>query len=57
VTVYYDGSSYYGRRLERPGLRAVVVYESRGRYYLGEENGERYRHHRHDYDDDDDDDD
>lgn len=41
VTVYYDGSRYYGRRLERPGLRPVVVYERKGQYYLGDEDGER----------------
>jgi hypothetical protein len=52
ITVYYDGSRYYGRRLERPGLRAMVVYERRGRYYLGDEYGERYRHHHHDDDED-----
>lgn len=52
ITVYYDGSRYYGRRLERRGLRAVVVYERRGRYYLGDEPGERYRHHHHDDDED-----
>jgi len=53
ITVYYDGSRYYGRRLERRGLRAVVVYERRGRYYLGDEPGERYRHHHHHDDDED----
>lgn len=53
ITVYYDGNRYYGRRLERPGLRAVVVYERRGRYYLGDEPGERYRHHHHHDDDED----
>jgi hypothetical protein len=52
ITVYYDGSRYYGRRLERRGLRAVVVYERRHRYYLGDEPGERYRHHPHDDDED-----
>jgi hypothetical protein len=52
VTVYYDGSRYYGRRVERPGLRTMVVYELRGRYYLGDEDGDRYRHHHHnDHDD------
>lgn len=51
VTVYYDGTRYYGRPLERPGVRAVVVYERGGRYYLGEEDAERHRHH-HDDDDD-----
>ena len=52
VTVYYDGSRYYGRRLERPGLRAVVVYEREGRYYLGDEDGGRDRRHHHDDEDD-----
>lgn len=60
VTVYYDGSRYYGRPMRRPGVRAVVVYERRGRYYRGDEYGERHRHdrhHRHDHDHDHDDDD
>jgi hypothetical protein len=52
VTVYYDGSRYYGRRVERPGLRTMIVYELRGRYYLGDEDGDRYRHHHHNDDDD-----
>jgi hypothetical protein len=57
VTVYYDGSRYYGRRLERPGLRPVVVYERRGQYYLGDqdggdEDGEPTRHQHHDKDED-----
>ena len=51
VTAYYDGSHYYGRRVERPGLRAVVVYEREGRYYLGDEDGDRARRHHHDEDD------
>jgi hypothetical protein len=55
VTVYYDGSRYYSRRVERPGLRAVVLFESRGRYYLGDEHDERYRHHPHEGDEDDND--
>jgi hypothetical protein len=50
VTVYYDGSRYYGRRLERPGLRPVVVYERKGQYYLGDEEGERARDHHPDKD-------
>jgi uncharacterized protein (DUF58 family) len=53
VTVYYDGTRYYGRRLDRPEIRAVIVYERGGRYYLGDEDLERHRHH-HDDDDKDD---
>ena len=46
VTVYYDGTRYYGRRHDSRGLRAVVVYQREGKYYLadaGEERG-RSRH-------------
>lgn len=57
VTVYYDGSRYYGRQVRRPGVRAVIVYERKGRYYRGDEYDERRRHHRHDHDDHDDEDD
>jgi hypothetical protein len=45
VTAYYDGTRYYGRRIQRPGLHAVVVYEREGRYYLGEEETEESGHH------------
>jgi hypothetical protein len=41
VTVYYDGNRYYIRRVARPGLRALVVYELKGRYYLGDARGDR----------------
>jgi hypothetical protein len=51
VTVYYDGTRYYGRRLERTGLRAMVVYERGGKYYLGEEETEGHGHHHGDKDD------
>jgi hypothetical protein len=44
VTVYYDGRRYYGRRLARPGMRQVIVYERKGRYYLSDEYG-RWRDH------------
>jgi hypothetical protein len=37
VTVYYDGNRYYMRRVARPGIRAVIVYEMKGRYYVGDE--------------------
>lgn len=47
VTVYYDGSRYYSRRVVRPGLRTVVVYERKGQYFLGEE----AREGKHDRDD------
>lgn len=50
TTVYYDGSRYYGRRVARPGIRAVIVYQRGGQYYLGDEDGERTgrRHREHD---------
>jgi hypothetical protein len=48
VTVYYDGARYYGRRVERTGLYAVIVYERKGRYYISEEDSERHRHHHDD---------
>ena len=41
VTLYYDGSRYYGRRLARPGIRAVIVYQRGAQYFLGDEDGER----------------
>jgi hypothetical protein len=33
VTVYYDGTRYYSGRHDA-GLRAVVVYQREGKYYL-----------------------
>ena len=41
VTVYYDGHRYYLRRLARPHLRAVIVYERGGRYYIDEDHWKR----------------
>jgi hypothetical protein len=35
VTVYYDGTRYYGGRHD-PALRAVIVYQREGKYYLPE---------------------
>jgi hypothetical protein len=49
VTVYYDGTRYYSRRLEPTGFRAVVVYQREGKYYLAEEGAEHDRSH-HDKD-------
>ena len=37
VTVYYDGDRYYSRRIARPGLREMVVYQRNGRYYQEED--------------------
>jgi len=45
VTVYYDGTRYYSRRLELAGLRAVVVYQREGKYYLADKDAERHRSH------------
>jgi hypothetical protein len=50
VTVYYDGSRYYSRRVVRPGLRTVVVYERKGQYFMADEARER-REGKHDRDD------
>src|SRR5215211_2339033 len=47
VTVYSDGSRYYGRRLESPGVRAVVVYQRDGKYYMPEADGENRDQHGH----------
>jgi hypothetical protein len=51
VTVYYDGDRYYLRRLARPNLRAVIVYERGGRYYIGDDRWKR-EHRNHDRQDD-----
>ena len=50
ATVYYDGHRYYLRRLARPHLRAVIVYERGGRYFIDEHGWQRkHRHYdRHD---------
>jgi len=56
VTVYYDGRRYYTRRIVRPGIRPVIVYERSGRYYLidDDDRGERRRYDgRHEDRDDD----
>ena len=45
VTVYYDGTRYYGRRIERKGVRSVIVYERGGKYYIGDEGAEHDGHH------------
>jgi hypothetical protein len=48
VTVYYDGTRYYGGEVAPTGFRAVVVYQREGKYYLPDEDGERGRsHHGH----------
>jgi hypothetical protein len=44
VTVYYDGSRYYGRRLELAGIRAVVVYQREGKYYMADGDGDDRGH-------------
>jgi hypothetical protein len=49
VTVYYDGRRYYSRRIVRPGIRTVVVYERGGRYYVADDDNRRERHHRDGY--------
>ena len=51
VTVYYDGNRYYLRRFARPYLRAVIVYERGGRYYVDEDHWKR-KHRNHDRRDD-----
>jgi len=37
VTVYYDGTRYYSRRIDGTSIRAVVVFQREGRYYLGDD--------------------
>jgi hypothetical protein len=37
VTVYYDGSRYYSRRIDGTSIRAVIVFQREGRYYLGDD--------------------
>jgi hypothetical protein len=49
--VYYDGDRYYLRRLARPNLRAVIVYERGGRYYIGDDRWKR-EHRNYDHHDD-----
>jgi len=54
VTLYYDGTSYYSRRLEPTGFRAVIVYQREGKYYLPAEDDVREKGHGHHHDRDDD---
>src|SRR4051794_10415150 len=51
VTVYYDGNRYYSRRVVRPGLRTVVVYERKGQYFMADEIRERREAQKRDRDD------
>ncbi len=37
VTVYSDGTRYYSRRIDGTSIRAVVVFQREGRYYLGDD--------------------
>ena len=53
VTLYYDGTSYYSRRIES-GFRAVIVYQREGRYYLPAEDDVQEKGHGHHHDRDDD---
>ena len=41
VTVYSDGTRYYGGEHAPAGFRAVTVYQREGKYYLPDEDGER----------------
>ena len=50
VTVYSDGSRYYGRRLESPGVRAVVVYQREGKYDMPDADGDDRDRHGHGHD-------
>jgi len=43
VTLYFDGTQYYSRRYDPTGLRAVIVYQRDGKYYLPDADGERGR--------------
>lgn len=55
VTVYYDGASYYSRRDESTGFRAVIVFQRDGKYYLPAEDDhdDQGGRHGHDHDRDD----
>ena len=46
VTVYYDGTRYYSREGATTGVRAVIVYQREGKYYLPDEDSEQ-GHSRH----------
>jgi hypothetical protein len=37
VTVYSDGTRYYSRRIDGTSIRAVVVFQREGKYYLGDD--------------------
>ena len=41
VTVYHDGTRYYSREVATTGLRAVIVYQREGKYFMPDEDGER----------------
>ncbi len=56
VTVYYDGRRYYTRRIVRPGIRTVIVYERLGRYYVADDEDQGQRHYRDGHHEDHDDD-
>ena len=43
VTLYYDGTRYYSRRHDPKGLRAVIVYQRDGKYYLPDADGDGER--------------
>jgi hypothetical protein len=51
VTVYYDGDRYYLRRLARPNLHPVIVYERGGRYFVGEKHWKRKHRSQNRHDD------
>jgi hypothetical protein len=53
ITVYYGGGRFYQRPFARAALRRVVVYERAGRYFVAEDQWQRYHQEFRDHDDDD----
>jgi hypothetical protein len=56
ITVYYGGGRFYRRPFARAALRRVVVYERAGRYFLADDQWQRYHQDVRDHDDKDHDD-
>jgi hypothetical protein len=53
ITVYYGGGRFYQRPFARAALRRVVVYERAGRYFVAEDQWQRYHQDFRDHDHDD----
>ena len=51
ITVYYGAGRFYRRPFARAALRRVVVYERAGRYFIAEDQWQRYHEDVRDRDD------